>query len=157
MFGYIRVIFTLMIISAIAGAGMYVMKLRSDNAVLKANQIELERSIESQQELLEQQKADFKEILESNRQLNVLINSLKQDLEDLDKRFNKGGRDVGKIGVEKPELLEKIINNGANNAARCIELASGAPHTEEELKATKKSEINPECPALANPSYVPYE
>ena len=157
MFGYIRVIFTLMIISAIAGAGMYVMKLRSDNAVLKANQIELERSIESQQELLEQQKADFEEILESNKQLNVLINSLKQDLEDLDKRFNKGGRDVGKIGVEKPELLEKIINNGANNAARCIELASGAPHTEEELKATKKSEINPECPALANPSYVPYE
>ena len=157
MFGYIRVIFTLMIISAIAGAGMYVMKLRSDNAVLKANQIELERSIESQQELLEQQKADFVEILESNKQLNVLINSLKKDLEDLDKRFNKGGRDVGKIGVEKPELLEKIINNGANNAARCIELASGAPHTEEELKATKKSEINPECPALANPSYVPYE
>lgn len=157
MFGYIKVIFTVMIISAIAGAGMYVMKLRSDNAVLKANQLELERSIESQQELLEQQKADFKEILESNKQLNVLINSLKKDLEDLDKRFNKGGRDVGKIGVEKPELLEKIINNGANNAARCIELASGAPHTEEELKATKKSEINPECPALANPSYVPYE
>ena len=157
MFGYIKVIFTVMIISAIAGAGMYVMKLRSDNAVLKANQIELERSIESQQELLEQQKADFEEILESNKQLNVLINSLKKDLEDLDKRFNKGGRDVGKIGVEKPKLLEKIINNGANNAARCIELASGAPHTEEELKATKKSEINPECPALANPSYVPYE
>ena len=157
MFGYIKVIFTVMIISAIAGAGMYVMKLRSDNAVLKANQIELERSIESQQELLKQQKADFEEILESNKQLNVLINSLKKDLEDLDKRFNKGGRDVGKIGVEKPELLEKIINNGANNAARCIELASGAPHTEEELKATKKSEINPECPALANPSYVPYE
>ncbi|OUV98696.1 MAG: hypothetical protein CBD16_02375 [Betaproteobacteria bacterium TMED156] len=157
MFGYIKVIFTVVIISAIAGAGMYVMKLRSDNAVLKANQIELERSIESQQELLEQQKADFEEILESNKQLNVLINSLKKDLEDLDKRFNKGGRDVGKIGVEKPKLLEKIINNGANNAARCIELASGAPHTEEELKATKKSEINPECPALANPSYVPYE
>jgi type II secretory pathway pseudopilin PulG len=157
MFGYIKVIFTVMIISAIAGAGMYVMKLRSDNAVLKANQLELERSIESQQELLQQQKQDFEEILESNKQLNVLINSLKKDLEDLDKRFNKGGRDVGKIGVEKPELLEKIINNGANNAARCIELASGAPHTEEELKATKKSEINPECPALANPSYVPYE
>ena len=157
MFSSIRMIFAVMLITAIAGAGMYVMKLRSDNAVLKENQIELERSIESQQELLEQQKADFEEILESNNQLNVLINSLKKDLEDLDKRFNKGGRDVGKIGVEKPKLLEKIINNGANNAARCIELASGAPHTEEELKATKKSEINPECPALANPSYVPYE
>ena len=157
MFGYIKVLFTVMIISAFAGAGMYVMKLRSDNAVLKANQIELERSIESQQELLQQQKEDFEEILESNKQLNVLINSLKKDLEDLDKRFNKGGRDVGKIGVEKPKLLEKIINNGANNAARCIELASGAEHTEEELKATLKSQINPECPALANPNYVPFK
>ncbi len=29
--------------------------------------------------------------------------------------------------------------------------------SEAELKATKKSEINPECPALANPSYVPYQ
>ena len=157
MFSSIKIMIVALLMAGIAGAGMYVMKLRSDNAVLKANQIELERSIESQQELLEQQKADFEEILESNKQLNVLINSLKKDLEDLDKRFNKGGRDVGKIGVEKPELLEKIINNGANNAARCIELASGAPHTEEELKATKKSEINPECPALANPSYVPCE
>ena len=45
----------------------------------------------------------------------------------------------------------------SDNAARCIELATGAEHTEKELKATKKSEINPECPDLANPSYVPYE
>ena len=29
--------------------------------------------------------------------------------------------------------------------------------TEEELKATIKSKINPECPALANPNYVHYE
>jgi hypothetical protein len=89
--------------------------------------------------------------------LNKLISTLKVDLEELDKRFNKGKRDVGKIAVEKPKVLERIINKGAKNAARCIELASGAPHTEKELKATKKSEINPECPALANPSYIPYE
>ena len=157
MFGTIKIVFVALLISAIAGAGLYVMKLRSDNAILKANQIELERSIESQQELLEQQKKDFEEILESNKQLNRLINTLKQDMEDLDKRFNKGKRDIGKIAIEKTGPVEKIINKGAINAMRCIELASGAPHTEKELKATKKSEINPECPALANPSYVPYE
>ena len=72
MFGYIKVIFTVMIISAIAGAGMYVMKLRSDNAVLKANQIELERSIESQQELLQQQKEDFIERVRENIWLNTV-------------------------------------------------------------------------------------
>ena len=139
MFGYIRLIFTVMIVAGIAGAGMYVMKLRADNAILKANQIALEQSVTKQQELLEKQKADFKAITESNQQLNKLINTLKKDMDALDKRFNKGKRDVGKIGVEKPKVLERILNKGADNAARCIELASGAEHTEKELKATKRS------------------
>ena len=157
MFSTVKIILVGLIISSIAGAGLYVMKLRSDNAILKANQIELERSVESQKELLQKQKQDFEEILESNKQLNKLINTLKKDLDELDKRFNKGKRDVGKLAIEKTAPVERIFNKGSDNAIRCIELASGAPHTEEELKATKKSEINPECPALANPSYVLYE
>ena len=71
MFSSIRLIFTVLIISSIAGAGFYVMKLRSDNAILKANQIELEKSIEKQTQLLEKQKIDFEAILESNKKLNV--------------------------------------------------------------------------------------
>lgn len=157
MFGSFRLIIMLVMIAGIAGAGLYVMKLRSDNAILKANQIELERSVESQKKTLAKQKKDFEDILESNAQLNKLINTLKKDMDALDKRFKKGKRDVGKIAVEKPEAIERIINKGSDNAARCVELASGAKHTEKELKATKKSEINPECPSLANPSYVPYE
>ena len=156
MFSSIRLIFTVLIITGIAGAGMYVMKLRSDNAILKANQIELERGIEEQNKLLEQQKADFEAIMESNKKLNELIQTFKKDLDDLDKRFTKKDRDIGKLAIDKTKAIERIINKGGKNAARCIELASGAEHTEAELKATKKSEINPECPALANPSYVPY-
>ena len=157
MFGTVKIIFVALIISSLAGAGLYVMKLRSDNAILKANQIELERSVESQKELLQKQKEDFEDILESNKQLNKLISTLQKDLDELDKRFNKGKRDIGKLAIEKTAPVERVINKGSDNATRCIELASGAPHTEEELKATKNSEINPECPALANPSYVPYE
>ena len=78
-------------------------------------------------------------------------------MDDLDKRFTKKNRDIGKLAINKTKAIERIINKGGNNAARCIELASGAEHTEEELKATQKSEINPECPALANPNYVHYE
>ena len=133
------------------------MKLRADNATLKANQIELERGIESQAKLLEQQKKDFNAIMESNKKLNALVMTFKKDLEDLDKRFNKGKRDVGKLAMERTGAIERIINKGADNAARCVELASGAEHTEEELKATKRSEINPECPSLANPNFVNYE
>ena len=78
MFSSIRLIFTVLIITGIAGAGMYVMKLRSDNAILKANQIELERGIEEQSKLLEQQKADFEAIMESNKKLNELIQTFKK-------------------------------------------------------------------------------
>ena len=157
MFSSIRLIFAVLLITGIASAGMYVMKLRSDNAILKANQTKLETAITEQNKVLEQQKADFEAILESNKKLNVLLQTFKKDLDDLDKRFNKGKRVVGKLAIDRTKAIERIINKGANNAKRCVELASGAEPTEEEIKATKKSEINPECPALANPNYVPYE
>ena len=157
MFGQIRMIFTLIIIMGIAGAGMYVFKLRADNATLKANQFKLETAITEQNKVLEQQKADFEAILESNKKLNVLIQTFKKDLEDLDKRFTKKNRDVGKLAIDRTEAVERIINKGSAEATRCIELASGAERTEAELKATKKSEINTMCPSLANPNFVPYQ
>ena len=157
MFSSIKMIFAVILITGIAGAGMYVMKLRADNATLKANQIKLESAVAEQTKVLEQQKKDFDAILESNKKLNVLINTFKKDLQDLDKRFTKKKRDIGKLAIERTKSVERVINSGSKNAARCIELASGAEHTEEELKATLKSEINPECPALANPNYVHHE
>jgi len=157
MFGQIKMVITLVLIAGLAGAGMYVMKLRSDNAILKANQHKLETAITEQNKVLEQQKQDFTAILESNKKLNVLINTFKKDLQDLDKRFTKKDRDIGKLAIDRTGAIERIINKGGKNAARCIELASGAEHTEAELKATLKSEINPECPALANPNFVEYQ
>tara|TARA_A100001011_G_scaffold182695_1_gene191511 strand:+ start:4008 stop:4478 length:471 start_codon:yes stop_codon:yes gene_type:complete len=156
MFTQIKMFITLLMVVGLAGAGVYVMKLRSDNAVLKANQIQLEQGIEEQKILLEQQEKDFNAIMESNKKLNVLVQTFKKDLDELDKRFNKNKRDIGKLAIEKTKAIERIVNKGGDNAARCLELASGAEHTEAELKATKRSEINPECPALANPNYVNY-
>ena len=69
MFSSIRMVITMLLITGIAGAGFYVMKLRADNATLKANQIELERGIEEQNKVLEQQKADFEAIMESNKNI----------------------------------------------------------------------------------------
>ena len=148
---------TLIMVMGLAGAGVYVMKLRADNATLKANQVKLETAVAEQTKVLEQQKKDFNAIMESNKKLNVLVNTFKKDLNDLDKRFTKKNRDIGKLSIKRTDSMERIINKGGKNAARCIELASGAEHTEEELKATLKSQINPECPALANPNFVYYE
>ena len=157
MFTQIKMVMTLIMVLGLAGAGVYVMKLKADNATLKANQVKLETAVAEQTKVLEQQKKDFTAIMESNKKLNVLINTFKKDLQDLDKRFTKKNRDIGKLALERTKSIERIVNGGGKNAARCIELASGAEHTEAELKATLKSEINPECPALANPSYVPFK
>ena len=157
MFTQIKMVMTLIMVMGLAGAGIYVMKLRADNATLKANQVKLETAITEQTKVLEQQKKDFDAIMESNKKLNVLINTFKKDLQDLDKRFTKKNRDIGKLSIQRTDSMERIINKGGKNAARCIELASGADHTEAELKATLKSQINPECPALANPNFVHYE
>ena len=156
MFGSIRLVMVGLLITGIAGAGVYVMKLRSDNAILKANQVKLEEAVSSQKELIAKQQEDFKEILAANQKMNELVGVLKKDLDDLDNRFNKDGRDFGKIALEKTDAINRIINKGSDNASRCIEIASGAELTEEERNATKKSEINRECPGIANPSYVPY-
>ena len=156
IFGYAKMIMVGVLVAGIAGAGFYVMKLQKDNAILKANQIKLEQSVESQKKVIEKQKADFGQILEANKKMNALVNNLQKDLADLDKRFTKGGRDFGKVALEKTKVIEKIINSGSDNVLRCVEISMGAPLTDKEKSATKKSEINRECPTIANPNYVPY-
>jgi len=152
----IRLFFIGIFISALIGAGGYIFKLQRDNVILKENAIKLESAISEQKQVIENQKKDFEEILNANKKINELINNLKKDLDDLDKRFTKKDRDIGKLAIERTGAIERVINKGSDNATRCIEIASGSPLTEEEKNATKKSEINPECPSIANPSYIPY-
>ena len=152
----IRLFFIGLIATALAGGGFYVLKLQKDNAILKANAIKMESAIADQKTLIENQKKDFEAILSANKEMNELMNKLKTDFAELDKRFNKKNRDVGLLAIEKTKAVERITNAASDKANRCIEIASGSPLTEKEINATKKSEINTECPSIANPNYVPY-
>ena len=152
----IRLFFIGLMVTALAGGGYYVMKLQKDNEILKANAIKLESAISDQKTLIENQKKDFEAILTANKEMNDLIGKLKTDFADLDKRFNKKNRDVGLLAIERTKSIERITNAASVKANRCIEIASGSPLTEKEINATKKSEINTECPSIANPNYIPY-
>lgn len=156
LFGQVKMVFTIIMLLGVAGAGAYVLKLRGDNAILKGNQIKMEQALEQQTKFIEQQKKDYEAILKANQEVNKLVGNLKKDIDDLDKRFNKGTRDLGKTAMERPEAMERIVNKASDKALRCVEIAGGAKLTEAEIKATKKSEINSECPAIANPNYKPY-
>ena len=111
MFG-IRLLLIGVVSATLIGAGAYVLKLRSDNAILKANQIKLESAIETQKEVIENQKQDYEQIISINKQLNddiVQINKSKQILQN---KLSK--HDLNYLAVEKPGLIEKIINKGSN-------------------------------------------
>jgi predicted nucleic acid-binding Zn-ribbon protein len=156
LFGQVKMVFTIIMLLGVAGASAYVLKLRGDNAILKVNQVKMEQALEQQTKFIEQQKKDYEAILKANQEVNKLVGNLKKDIDDLDKRFNKGTRDLGKTAMERPDAIERIVNKASDKALRCVEIAGGAPLTEQEKNATKKSEINSECPALANPRYKPY-
>ena len=147
-----------------AGAGggvVYVKNLKADLATSEANNLKLEQSVESQKEVIAQAKADFESQRKITATLDAQNKALQAEFTALDKRFNKINgqgqvRDIGKLADERPKSVERVINGATTKAMRCVEIAMGSPLTEKEKNATKKSEINSECPSIANPKYIPY-
>tara|TARA_B100001939_G_C16610620_1_gene474917 strand:+ start:93 stop:587 length:495 start_codon:yes stop_codon:yes gene_type:complete len=149
------------VVAVAVGGYIYVNGLQKDLAVAKENNVKLEQSVESQKAVIEQMQRDFELQREINLKLDTQVKTLQKEYASLDDRFNKINssgkkRDIGALAVDKSKAIERIINKGTANAQRCVEIAMGSPLTEKEKNATKKSEINPECPSIANPSYVPY-
>jgi len=151
----------LIALAGMAGGLAYVKNLQSQNEILRLNQEKLEGAIELQQELVEQQLADIQSIQEINTQLNETNDVINRQLKLNEEKFNKlnasgSQRDIGDLAVNRPANIEFILNKRLRQQNRCIELEQGAPRTEEEVEATRKSQTNQECPELANPNYVDY-
>jgi len=161
MFSSIKIAIVLMMLAGAGGGVMYVKTLKSDLAMSEANNLKLEESVADQKAVIAQQANDFKSILAANKALDEQNKILSKEFKALDQRFNKINgqgevRDIGKLAEERSSSVERVINSATKKAMRCVEIAMGAPLTEKEENATKKSQINSECPSLANPNYVPY-
>ena len=153
----IKAIAMLLMVIILAAGGWYVMNLKADLAVSEMNAKTLQDGIAEQQALMTKMQEDIKTIQETNAKLQNLTEEQKREVETLSKKFSqdaKGNpRDFGALAAERPELVERLVNRGTKNAMRCLEIASGAPRTEAEINAKTSSEINKECPAIANPNY----
>ena len=151
----------LVVLAGAGGGFMYVKNLKADLATSEANNAILEESVKSQKAVIKQMKEDFEAITKIKAEIENQNKILKAEFAALDKKFNKINgkgevRDIGDLATKRAESVEKIFNKGSTNAMRCSEIAMGSPLTEKEKNATKKSEINSECPSIANPNYVPY-
>ena len=161
MFSSIKIALMLVVLAGAGGGFMYVKNLKADLATSEANNAILEESVKSQKAVIRQMKEDFEAINKIKAEMEKQNKILLAEFKALDKKFNKINgkgevRDIGDLATKRPESVEKIINKGSTNANRCSEIAMGSPLTEKEKNATKKSEINSECPSIANPNYVPY-
>ena len=138
----IKIILALVLLAGAGGGYLYVNKLQKDNAILKTNQIKLETAVAESNQVIEQQSKDLKKIRSTLKEVEELNDKLQADKDSLNKRLGK--HDIGNLAENKPGLVEKIINKASDSAARCVEIASGSPLTEEELNGTP----NRECPSF---------
>lgn len=161
MFLYIKLGLALVVVGGLAGGVTYVYKLKADLATSEANNAKLEQAVGQQKAVIEQQLKDVEAIRTAVNEQSKLNEELSKSIDDLKDKFHKVNasgekRDIGALAEQKPALMRRAINRGTDNAMRCMEIATGSPLTEKEKNAIKKSEINPECPDLANPNYIAY-
>jgi biopolymer transport protein ExbB/TolQ len=159
MFGTVRIIAILIIVIIVVASLWYVTSMREQLAISKQNNEKLNQAVVMQQELIEQVKKDVGLIQEANKELSSTIQAQNKDLNSLQSRFNTNAdgssRDIGQLATTNTKSIERAVNRGSRNAVRCLEIASGAPLTVEERTAKTASEINRECPSIANPNYKP--
>ena len=149
----IKVVLILILLMGSGGYGAYawITKLQNDNKILQVNQSKLEGAVSEQQAAIEQHVADAAKIQAANADLREEQAALEKDKKSLAKKLGRHELDV--LAENKPGLVVRIINRASQNELRCFEIQTGSPLTPDELAATKKSEINGECPDIANPNY----
>ena len=138
----LRIALIFILLAGLGGGYLYVNKLQKDNAILKTNQVKLESAVQESNQVIEQQTKDLKKIRSTLKKVEEVNAKLQKDRDALNNRLGK--HDIGNLAENKPGLVEKIINKASDSAARCMEIASGSPLTEEELNGTP----NRECPSF---------
>lgn len=136
----------------VAGFYWYYQDSQKRIMTLMANQAKLETAVKIQEQTIKQQQEDMKKQAASLQMVNEQFAKAQRDNQALADRLSK--RDIGNLADKKANLIENVVNNATKNANRCFEILSGSPLTDAERAATKKSEINNECPSVANPNYV---
>lgn len=147
------------IYAAIAGvlllAGTLAYKYYTDTQLalqtLTANNAKLEDSIKLSEQAVKDLQSDYNRVtIEFERTQSEFAES-RTRVDQLEKRLSE--TDIGVLAERRPGLVERVVDKATANLNRCFELLSGAEHTEKELLATKPSQINNECPGIANPNY----
>ena len=133
---------------AVSGYGLWQYYKYNQNLIVAyANEAAKAEAVIGEQDIA------IKQLQEDNRLIILQLNEVTEKFKDAQARVSDlsdklARHDLGTKGAIKPGLVEKIINNGSEQANRCFEIAAGSPLTEEEKSATVPSKINTLCLSL---------
>ncbi len=114
--------------------------------ILTENNAKLEVAVATNEQAIASLQADYAAVQAENTRINAAYADIRRQNSRLSVRLSD--IDLGLLAVEKPESMERAVNNGTANASRCFEILSGSPLTEEEQNAKNGDKFNKECPWL---------
>jgi len=123
-----------------------IMQLQENNAILEVSVQELTTTISDLEKKFQEANAVI-------TNLNTTLSESRVRNRELADRLAR--HDLSMLALERPELVERIINNASQEAMRCFEILSGSPLTEKERNATNAREFNSECPWLYDSITLP--
>ena len=148
---YAMIAGAVLLLSMVGGAYWYYSWSQDEISTLRDNNAKLETAVSTQKEAIASMERDAQNM---GQQIIVVNNQFKQARRERNAlRDVLAKHDIAYLAYKKPGLVEKIINNGTEDVGRCFEILSGAPLTEREKAATKKSQTNSSCSDIANPNY----
>jgi hypothetical protein len=161
-FNWIKALILISVITAISGTVYggykYVIHLQSeisrvtiDNTTLVSNSLNLNQALIEQADTISTLQDEFKRQAQIVNDTNASFEDARDQVSILRKRLSS--HEIGFLASERPTLVSNIINNATIDIGRCFEIVSGSPLTTAERNAILPSNINTECPHVANPNY----
>lgn len=144
----------MVLMAAMGGLGYwYYTDTQERMAILVANEAKATVAVQEAEAAKVAMEQAYTEMAKQNKILNEKFQEAENRANRLENKLSR--HDIGVLGIAKDSLVEKIINNASKNALRCAEIVSGADLTQDELSASKPSQINVECYEMANPNFDP--
>lgn len=139
----------------IAGYGLwkYYEYTQNQIRIYAENAARSEQAQQATQAALDKTQADLKLVKKEYDAASIKFKAADNRVTVLENKLARHELDF--LAAKKPKLVQKIIDKASDNVLRCLEIVSGSPLLEDEINATKPSQINSECPDIANPNYKP--
>jgi chromosome segregation ATPase len=144
--GYLLSAAAIIMLTMCGGFYWYYTDSQARIAVLQENTAKLEVAVATNEETIAALQEDFDAVNAEIKRVNESFAAARIQNQELSERLSK--HDLAHLASKKPGLVENVINEASDKAARCFEILSGAPLTDDERNASDGQSFNSECPWL---------